>query len=410
MCLPTSWVDMKQILTHSENIKNFSDVSQHVILDADTQDADKTLTYVAQGGSHNANGKRRRQNKKGKKNEASTSAPKEEKIKKRKREKHGGKKDFSKIKCFNCQQQRHFARDCTEPKRVRSESLSQLYVSSHVMVADSQSVWFVDTCARKYVAYDRVGFVGYHRIPVGSKHIFMGNNSSEEVLGVGSYQLKLRNRRTLLLKDVRYAPTVWLNLLSVTALLDIGFSFNFRGPRATKSIFLRYSEKFKGYVMYGEHPNGGKTEIESRDVNFIESDFSSFGDEAGNDMSSIVATKQWLPSTSEMKDMGEANYVLGVKIIRDRPKRFLGVTADADEAVTVHCDNTTTLDFVKDPKYHEKAKHIGLRYHFIRTLVVHREVTMKHIPTCRMVVDHLTKPITRDVFLPHIRSMGLRRV
>ena len=44
------------------------------------------------------------------------------------------------------------------------------------------------------------------------------------------------------------------------------------GPRASKKIFIRYSESSKGYVMYGEHSNGGMTEIESRDVNFIEDD------------------------------------------------------------------------------------------------------------------------------------------
>ncbi|KAK2976358.1 hypothetical protein RJ640_014189 [Escallonia rubra] len=165
------------------------------------------------------------------------------------------------------------------------------------------------------------------------------------------------------------------------------------GPRVKKSIFLRYSENSKGYVMYGEHPNGGRTEIESRDIDFIESDFPSIGDasknldlyeleeveatlpspskggelvshpviakdsisdpqpsgsipdsgstppgplgqqdsqlrRAGNDMSSIVATKQWMSSNFEIKNMGEANYVLEVKIIRDRPKRLLGYNDD----------------------------------------------------------------------------------
>ncbi|KAK2989942.1 hypothetical protein RJ640_013866 [Escallonia rubra] len=59
--LLASWANTKQILTHSENIKNFSDVSQHVILEAKTRDVDKTLTYVAQEGSRNANGKCGRQ-------------------------------------------------------------------------------------------------------------------------------------------------------------------------------------------------------------------------------------------------------------------------------------------------------------------------------------------------------------
>ena len=45
---------------------------------------------------------------------------------------------------------------------------------------------------------------------------------------------------------------------------------------------------------------------------------------AGNDMKMIVTTKMWLSSIFEMKDMGEANYVLGVKILRDCSKKLLG--------------------------------------------------------------------------------------
>ena len=42
---------------------------------------------------------------------------------------------------------------------------------------------------------------------------------------------------------------------------------------------------------------------------------------AGNEMSSIVATREWLSSQFEIKDIGEANYMLGVKIVRDRSKK-----------------------------------------------------------------------------------------
>ena len=44
---------------------------------------------------------------------------------------------------------------------------------------------------------------------------------------------------------------------------------------------------------------------------------------AGNEMSSIVTTREWLSSQFEIKDMGEANYVLGVKIVRDWQKKLL---------------------------------------------------------------------------------------
>ena len=49
---------------------------------------------------------------------------------------------------------------------------------------------------------------------------------------------------------------------------------------------------------------------------------------AGNDKEMIVATKAWLSSNFEMKDMGEARYVLGVKIFRDHSRKFLGLSQE----------------------------------------------------------------------------------
>ena len=43
---------------------------------------------------------------------------------------------------------------------------------------------------------------------------------------------------------------------------------------------------------------------------------------AGNDMEMIIATKRWLSSNFEMKDMGEADYILGIKILKDRSRNF----------------------------------------------------------------------------------------
>ena len=47
---------------------------------------------------------------------------------------------------------------------------------------------------------------------------------------------------------------------------------------------------------------------------------------AGNYKILIDVTKKWLSSNFEMKDMGEASYVLGVKMLRDRSKCFLGLS------------------------------------------------------------------------------------
>ena len=50
------------------------------------------------------------------------------------------------------------------------------------------------------------------------------------------------------------------------------------GPKGEKCIFIRYSEHSKGYVLIGEQPDGSVTELKSRDVDFIKSEFSNIGE------------------------------------------------------------------------------------------------------------------------------------
>jgi len=50
------------------------------------------------------------------------------------------------------------------------------------------------------------------------------------------------------------------------------------GPTATKMVFIKNPAHSKGYVMYGEHPNGEMIEIESRTVNFLEDKYPSIGE------------------------------------------------------------------------------------------------------------------------------------
>ncbi|KAL0413379.1 UNVERIFIED_CONTAM: Retrovirus-related Pol polyprotein from transposon TNT 1-94 [Sesamum radiatum] len=46
----------------------------------------------------------------------------------------------------------------------------------------------------------------------------------------------------------------------------------------------------------------------------------------GNDVKMLGDIKVWLSTQFSMKDMGEASYILGIKIYRDRSKRMLGLT------------------------------------------------------------------------------------
>ncbi|KAL0367397.1 UNVERIFIED_CONTAM: hypothetical protein Sradi_3629800 [Sesamum radiatum] len=45
-----------------------------------------------------------------------------------------------------------------------------------------------------------------------------------------------------------------------------------------------------------------------------------------NDVKMLGDIKTWLSTQFSMKDMGEASYILGIKIYRDRSRRMLGLT------------------------------------------------------------------------------------
>ena len=46
----------------------------------------------------------------------------------------------------------------------------------------------------------------------------------------------------------------------------------------------------------------------------------------GNDIPALQNVKSWLGSCFSMKDLGEAVYILGIKIYRDRFKRMIGLS------------------------------------------------------------------------------------
>ncbi|KAK4388273.1 Retrovirus-related Pol polyprotein from transposon TNT 1-94 [Sesamum angolense] len=90
---------------------------------------------------------------------------------------------------------------------------------------------------------------------------------------------------------------------------------------------------------------------------------------AGNNMEMIVATQKWLSSTFEMKDMGEAEYILGVKIHRDRSKKLLSLSQETyikriierfrmhnANPVDTHMDKNCVLSKELCPKTEEEKK------------------------------------------------------
>lgn len=72
------------------------------------------------------------------------------------------------------------------------------------------------------------------------------------MVGVGTYQLKMHEGCSLLLHDVLYGPGVQCNLFLVIAMLELGFSFYFDGPKLDfylKKALYRHAFISNGFFM-----------------------------------------------------------------------------------------------------------------------------------------------------------------
>ncbi|KAM1489207.1 hypothetical protein ACFXTO_032488 [Malus domestica] len=68
------------------------------------------------------------------------------------------------------------------------------------------------------------------------------------------------------------------------------------------------------------------------------------------------------------------------------------------ETTPVHCDNTTAIAITKNPVFHQKTKHIDMRYHFIKDALQEGIIDLMYCPTEEQLADIFTKPLTKDRF------------
>jgi hypothetical protein len=66
--------------------------------------------------------------------------------------------------------------------------------------------------------------------------------------------------------------------------------------------------------------------------------------------------------------------------------------------IRIKIDNQSAISLCKNPVFHERSKHIDVRYHFVRSCVEAGKVEVEHVRTDEQHADILTKPLARFRF------------
>ncbi|GKA99573.1 retrotransposon protein, putative, ty1-copia subclass [Tanacetum coccineum] len=188
----------------------------------------------------------------------------------------------------------------------------------------------------------------------------------------------------------------------------------------------------------------------------------------GNNVTMLQEVKSWLCKCFSIKDLGEAAYILGIKIIRDRYKRLIalsqsdylgwktprmgsiieihwtavkailkylrntkdmvlvygakpkaelkmrkfidglgGVMPSNKRPIEMLCDNEPTIAIANDPEILNGARHFQRKYHYILDVIQEREIVLKKVHTYDNVTYPFIKPMPVNKHCEHAMKIGI---
>jgi hypothetical protein len=77
------------------------------------------------------------------------------------------------------------------------------------------------------------------------------------------------------------------------------------------------------------------------------------------------------------------------------------------EPTLIHCDNQSCMKLSENLVFHDKSKHIEIKYHYIRDMVQRGVMELQYISTDEHIADILTKPLSRVKYEYFISKLGM---
>eukprot|EP00253_Pinus_taeda_P019754 PITA_19754 len=113
----------------------------------------------------------------------------------------------------------------------------------------------------------------------------------------------------------------------------------------------------------------------------------------------------WVGCASERKSTSGCCFGLGSAVVSWFSRKQQSVALSSSEAD----DNQSCIKLTENPVFHDRSKHIGIKYHFIREYVQKGAVKLEYISTDEQVADILTKALPRGKHVYFREKMGVVR-
>ena len=109
----------------------------------------------------------------------------------------------------------------------------------------------------------------------------------------------------------------------------------------------------------------------------------------------------------------EAEYVAASEAIKEAVwlhnfLRDLEVIPNLEQPMVVYCDNSGAVANNKKPRNHQMGKHIEKKFHLIRDIVEHGDVTVCKIKSEDNLADPFKKILSSRVFEGNLEGLGIR--
>jgi hypothetical protein len=77
------------------------------------------------------------------------------------------------------------------------------------------------------------------------------------------------------------------------------------------------------------------------------------------------------------------------------------------DPTTIHCDNQSCVKLSENHVFHDRSKHIEIKYHYIRDMVQRKTVHVQYLPTHEKIENIFTKPLAKTKFEYFHERLGL---